>query len=42
VALTLDTMLLLIKVKWSVLRVLGVCTAAGLIAALAGISGLGI
>jgi chromate transporter len=41
VVLTLVAMLLLIRVKWSVLRVLGVCAAAGLIAALAGLPGLG-
>jgi chromate transporter len=42
VALTLLAALLLIKVKWSVLRVLGICAAAGLIAAVTGIPGLGV
>jgi len=33
--------LLLIKAKWSVMRVLGVCAAVGLVAALAGLPNLG-
>jgi len=40
VLLTVVAAVLLIKVKWSVLRVLGICAAAGLIAALAGLPGL--
>ncbi|GAB7036268.1 MULTISPECIES: chromate efflux transporter [Catenuloplanes] len=40
--LTLLAALLLIKVKWSVLRVLAVCAVAGLLAALAGVPGLGL
>ena len=41
VALTVVAAVLLIKLRWPVLRVLGLCAAAGLVAALAGVPGLG-
>ena len=41
VALMVVASVLLIKLRWPVLRVLGLCAAAGLVAALAGVPGLG-
>ncbi|MFF4858664.1 hypothetical protein ACFY2N_27670 [Streptomyces rubiginosohelvolus] len=40
VAITVIAALLIFKIRWSVLRTLGICTALGLGAALAGLPGI--